>query len=225
MEALKMYESVLRELDRFGSPRYDINDHNYFVNVSKDQVVDEIIKAYELTQEITEMLQGIIVSYDIVMNANDRTSHKTASLRAYFDNLKGVMVRFRYIKDFECHKKGDRVEFSARRMTTDAKGFAVTNNYYKPSLEKENIYYTVRDKKITILYDTLESIVNYAILDNVWVEHTVHPADIILGQDKSNVANSTLHRKVNRAIIMMTSSKFLENSKNQRVQTFNQINQ
>lgn len=225
MEALKMYEGVLRELDRFGSPRYDINDHNYFVNVSKDEVVDQTIKAYEITQEVTELLQGIIVSQDIQLNPNDRTSVRIADLRTDFDNLKGVEVTFRFIKDHECHKKGDKVMPPVRRLTTDAMGFAKSNNYYRPSFEKENIYYRVRDKKIEILFDTPDNPVDYVVIHNIWVEHTSHPPDIILGQDKSNVANSVLHRKLNREVIKMTALKFLENSKHPRTQSYPQINQ
>lgn len=225
MEALKMYEGVLRELDRFGSPRYDVDDHNYFVNVSKDEVVDEIIKAYELTQEVTELLQGIIVSQDIPMNPNDRTSNRIAALRPDFDNLKGVEVTFRFIKDYGCHKKGEKVMPHIRRLTTDAMGFAKSNNYYRPSFEKENIYYRVRDKKIEILFDTPEARADFVVIDNIWVEHTSHPPDIVLGQDMSNVANSVLHRKLNREIIKRTALKFLENSKHPRTQSYPQINQ
>jgi hypothetical protein len=224
MEALAIYQGVLRELDRFGSPRYDVNDHNYFVNVVKDEVVDALVQLYEQTQEITEMLSGIIDAYDIPVGSNERRAIKIIDLKPSFDNMKGVVVRFRYVKNYECHQKGDTKELPARRMTTDAEGFAMTNNYYKPSFERENVFYRTREKKVEILYDRPENVQDYVVIENLRVEHTLHPPDIILGQDGTNVANSTLHRKVNRKIIVGTAAKFLENSKSQRTQTFNKLN-
>jgi len=225
MEALKMYEGVLRELNRFGSPRYDIDDHNYFVNKAKDYVVEEIIKNYELNQRLTEMLKGIVKPASILFNANDRTDKRIGDLPIDFDSLKSCKVIFRAKEDFSCFKKGQKIHIPARRLTEDSEMFVHINSYYWPSFIKENVYYQTRDLKIEIFYDTTTEQENRVVIDSVFIEHTVHPADIILGQDKSNIQNSTLHKKVNTKIIERTALLFLENSTNQRTQSYSQTNQ
>jgi hypothetical protein len=225
MEALKMYESVLRELNRFGSPRYDIDDHNFFVNKAKDYVIEEIIKNYELNQRLTELLQGVVKFSAILLNATDKTSKRIGDLPLDFDSLKSCTVVFRVKEDFSCYKKGQLVSHPARRLTEDSEMFVHTNSYYWPSFVKENIYYQTREKKIEIFYDTANEPENRVVIDSVKIEHTVHPADIILAQNKTNVSNSVFHKKVNTKIIERTALLFLENSTNQRTQSFSQTNQ
>lgn len=225
MEALKMYEHVLRDLNRFGSPRYDIDDHNYFVNKAKDDVVEELIKNYELTQRLTEMLKGIVKSHSIIFNSNEKTNRKIGDLPLNFDSLKSCKVYFKVKEDFSCFKKGSVISYPARRLTEDSEMFVHTNSYYWPSFLKENIYYQTRDLKLEIFYDTDKEPENRVVISNSIIEHTFSPPDIILGQDKLNIQNSTLHLKVNRKIIQRTAFLFLENSTSQRTQSFTQTNQ
>ena len=224
MEALKIYEAVLRELDRFGSPRYDVNDHNHFVNQAKDEIVEGLISLYEADQRLTEMLQGIVKKGEIVFNANPKTAIREKDLPLDFDSLKSCLVTFLVKEDFSCFKKNGKVQLPARRLTEDAEMFSMTNSYYWPSFLKENVYYQTREKKIEILYDVPQEEESRVVIDRVQFEYTINPPDIILAQDFSNVQNSTLHRKVNRKIIQRTALMFLENSKSQRTQSFSQLN-
>ena len=224
MEALKIYEGVLRELDRFGSPRYDIDDHNYFVNKAKNKVVEELISAYEVTQRITEMLKGIVKSGVIVFNANDRSSLRIGNLPTDFDSIKSCMVSFRIKEEFSCFKKGGKVSLPARRLTEDSEMFIHTNSFYWASFEKENIYYQTRELKLELFYDMEQEPETRVVIDSAKIEYTVSPPDILLRQDKTNLSNSTLHKNVSEKIIERTALLFLENSKNQRTSTFSQIN-
>jgi hypothetical protein len=225
MEALKIYEGVLRELDRFGSPRYDINDHNYFVNKAKNKVVDDLISAYEVNQVVTEMLANVIVVDTIIVNPTDKTSLRKRQLRPDFDSLKSCLVTFRVIKDFECFKAGKKSQIPARRLTEDAEMFSMQNQYYRPSFIKENVFYQTRNKEIELFYDTIDHPESFVIIDSVRIEHTVDVPDILISPTKTNLANSALHRKVNQKIIEVTALMFLENSKSQRTQSFSSINQ
>lgn len=224
MEALKIYEAVLRELDRFGSPRYDVNDHNYFVNQAKDEIVEGLISLYEADQRLTEMLQGIVKQGEIIFNANSRTANRVKDLPLDFDSLKSCSVTFSIKESFSCFKKDSKVKLPARRLTEDAEMFSMTNSYYWPSFVKENIYYQTREKKVEIFYDVPQEPESRVVIDKANIEYTVNPPDIILGQDFSNVQNSTLHRKVNRKIIQRTALMFLENSKSQRTNSFSSLN-
>jgi hypothetical protein len=224
MNALKMYESVLRELDRFGSPRYDFDDQNYFVNKAKDAVVNDLVAQYEITQEVTEMLENIIVTDGIVFNVNDKSKVRKRPLKAGFDSLKSCKVTFRATVAFECFEKGHKWELPARRLTKDAEMFTMSNSFYRPSFTNENIYYQVRNKEIEILYDSLSHPEKDVVIDNVVVEHSVIVPDIIIGQNGSSVQDSVLHPKVNSKIVSMTALLFLENSKSQRTNTFSSLN-
>lgn len=224
MEALKIYEGVLRELDRFGSPRYDVDDHNYFVNKAKDAIVEELVKLYELDQRMTEMLQGIVKQGEVIFNANDRSEIRIGNLPPDFDSLKSCRVTFSIKDSFSCFKKGDKVMLPARRLTEDAEMFTLTNSFYWPSFTNENIFYQTREKKIEIFYDVPQKKEPKVVVFKVNFEYTVSAPDIILSKTFTNVQNSTLHQKVNRKIIERTALLFLENSKNPRTNSYSQIN-
>lgn len=200
---LTLYQDLLRRLDRTGAPSFEVAEFNYWYNLATRKYVNKQLEVYDLSQKISDSLRILIQdpNFTDTLNVDDTTDQRDTDLPEDYYRLLGVIVTFRYKNDTDCNKKGDTFTVTAKRMTSDLRGFARENEYHRPSISPDTrVYYQVKASKLFIEFDTPEKPETDVVIASVEMEYARQPTVINLKADFSDPVDSEFPPEINDLI-------------------------
>jgi hypothetical protein len=159
MTSREVYEGVLIELDKKGSPDLLIDEFNYYINKGMYEYVNKRYNVYDINQQTSDDLQVLKESADIVGTAikaigettstSDGISITEARFNAilplnYF-HLTNCVLEYKLKKDFKCYKKDTLYSIGARRITSDLYAGVIQNAWLRP--QYKNPYYMIQNNQ------------------------------------------------------------------------------
>ena len=179
---LKLYQDLLYQLDRYGSPSFEVDDFNYWWNYSIRKYVNRALEVYDLTQKVSDGLAPLIsLPQTVSLNATDLTSVKEFALPVDYYRILGCFVIFRITTNYQQYRKPDKHKKKAFRMTADLRGYAEDNTYHMPRFDKP--YYQRRGDSIYIEYETMTYPVSFAVIESVVYEYIKAPVVLTLNSN------------------------------------------
>lgn len=128
-----------------------LEDFNYLFNKAIYQYINKRYNIYDVNQQSTDDLR-VLKSTAVLepLNSNqyggdDPLFGKVAefSLPLDYMHILNCICNFKVDETFKCYNKGDNVQFSARRMTSDAWSQVLNNFYLKPMYKRP--YYFIHN--------------------------------------------------------------------------------
>lgn len=219
MTARQVWEGMLTELSKVNAPSMLLQDFNYFFNKAINQYINKRYNIYDINQQSTDDLRvlkstailtpTVVSSYGTVQEDVLNTysagnakmfgaTYETVMPTDYLHLLNCVCI-YKVNSDFKCYNKGDYVQFSAKRLTSDAWS-VIINDYYNRPLPWRPYYYihNVNTSSTVPTNPLTESNPNGT--DNVY-KYNVAPGADNDATDKSNFPRTlTLGAPANRTV-------------------------
>lgn len=222
MKALDAYRDVLKELDKFESPSFDIRDFNYFFPKAISRYIDQNYRQFDVLQKEVDDIGSMLKLNQPLQLASDGT----VALPADYRHMLGVRVKVKFIATRGKYRTNDLAEFYPERMKSGQKGFRYKNAFGKPNFRR--YYYELSQGNFALLYDATAVGIPTGI--NLWLDFVSQPADPYLNPDKTVdynllVNNSLLlfntgvsRNYVYYEIVNVCKEIFLENIESMRTQ-------
>lgn len=180
MNALDAYRDVLRELDKYESPTFTINDFNYFYNKAISQFVDSNYMRLDLLMKDSEDLAPF-TSLNVARTIN---SSGLMDLPTDFRHLLSLKIRVRFKVNRGRYRQGSTYEFWAERAKSGQKGFRHKSAYGKPNFRR--YYYEItsvgsggtQQASLKILFDS--DVVEFIGSNNANVDYIRQPATVTI---------------------------------------------
>jgi len=212
MVALDTYRYVLKELDKFESPTFNVDDFNYFFNSAIDAYITKNFEQGDIFEKELDDISVIVRDGYSATRASDHTLFsKPDDYRHMLYGSATVEVN----SDYRKWKRGDSVTFVLKRQRTNRRGYQEENAYEQPS--EEYSQYRVSNEYIKVLvgpnFDPLSLIMMYIAKPNVVY---LNPNS---GADFNNPANNSVIQfpdYVAKEIIKWCARMFLENIESPR---------
>ena len=154
MTARQIYEAMLIEMNKVEAPSMLLEDFNYFFNKAIYQYINKKYNMYDANQQSTDdvrVLKSTAVLYP-QETTNPYGDTSPSSLyggvvefllpQDYLHSL-NCICNFKVKKTFKCYNKGDEVQFSARRLTSDMWSLIINNFYMRPMYKRP--YYFIHN--------------------------------------------------------------------------------
>lgn len=213
MKALQAYRNLLRELDKFESPSFTVQDFNYFFNSAVSEYITVNYQSFDVRQKELDDIRAIV---NIGVNAGSYNAG--FSLPEKYRHLLHLETVLRVTANFSYYVVDQQIKVYPQRMHTNAKGFAEQNAYQRGSIEEP--YYQITKGKLLVFAGSNVEIVLGAM------DYIEEPAQVYLNPDKSadfnqEVNNTTLQFPdyVINEIILHCRRIFLENVESPRYGT------
>lgn len=211
---LQIYKDVLRELDKYNSPSFEIEDFNYFFNKARLERCNIRYQLFDTKQQLTDDLRSLVVHK--IYTKQEMVNNYGLLPSDYFHTL-GTKVTFGYKLTEGCNIGGSTFSKACKRLTADNSGFILGRKFYEPSPKRP--YYKLEGDSILIErgFDLNLEIVS---LD---LEYLKYPKQIKLNPDfTSTPVNDTSEFSdyVDNEDIKICVSLFLENVEQRRSQSF-----
>jgi hypothetical protein len=213
----EQYEGVLYELQKVEAPSFYPDDFFYFLSQARQDVVSELLKAFELTQQVSDALRPL-VSEPAEFPVSDQ-GKRQATLPQDYLRLTGCRVRVLFPKGWQfCFREQQR-ELAARKLTVDTLGSVMDNYYTRPAPERP--YYRLIGDVIRIDIGQTKDVE----LKTIVLEYMRTPKKVELPRDTDgnviweNTGKSELTDEVDRLVIRRCAALFLENMESGRLQT------
>lgn len=193
--SLELYKSVLRELDKFESPSFTLEDFNYFFNAAADNVIETMAVKMEVSDEAYMHVKSLIKDIPLSELGDNE-----------FEDITEDVVRLCGYK-----VKCDGKEHMAVYMPPSRRSYIMYNYFSRP--DKDQVYYENSNGRVLFLLG------NGNIVESASAVVVTHPDRVVISSDTTLVKDSTLPRKTNREIVREATRLFLENTQNVRYQT------
>lgn len=163
MTAREMYEYALIECNKMEAPSLLLEDYNYFINKAVQQYINTIYNRYDINQQSTDDLRVLKTSAIIPLykgadrddesqvnpNFNMGSDFAQSALfgASYIGELPkdylhmlNCIVEYEVKKNFKCYNINDRIQFAARRLTSDMFSGILNNAYMRPMYKRPYYY-------------------------------------------------------------------------------------
>lgn len=222
MNALEAYRDVLRELDKYESPTFTVNDFNYFYNKAISQYIDSNYRQFDLLMKDVQDLSCFTASQTLTLPSSGEVSLPLADYR----HLLSLKITVKFKVNIGRYKSGQSYEFWPERMKSGQKGFRYRSAYGKPNFRRYyyEIYSVVESgvpvNKVRILFDS--SKVEFFGTNNLVVDYIKQPAAIALASNGLNPQtlefnqSTTVRNNIYFEIINICRALFLENIESPR---------
>lgn len=203
--ALELYEGVLRELDKYGSPDFEIHEFNDFINRAQDIYLNEELKAYDMVDAVSDNLSVLVSNKSIPVNETDDSENRSGELPEDYRRITGCLAVIRVKTEFDGYSQGTKLTFPARRMTADSESFSMDNSYFSPIVSRHviRLFRRVKGKSIEILYDTPMNPNNNILVEAIRLEYIRNPKRIKLSDDYESVEGSEFPENVDDRILSL----------------------
>lgn len=218
MDAVLVYESLLREVNRFEAPEIDYLDFNYWIAEGINKLMLDEIESYELSQTVTDTLRAVLKEKEVVVNATSDTDAREFIVETDYRHLMKCFVTFKYKLVTNKYEVNSLRSTHTKRLTGDAEAFIYDNFYQRPLLSDNDsrIYHRVFDNKIRILFEKDPSVPEGVVFINkVKYEYFAEPLKIKLAMVEGELEseqNSIFPEHVTKKIIKLTARMILEKS-------------
>jgi len=143
MKALDTYKNLLRELDKWESATFTVNDFNYFYPSAIQEYLTENYLPFDVRQKDLDDIRAILVlNHPITSFTNGK-----ASIPEGYRHMLHLEVVLKVLANEGDYLKDDIVTVFPKRLKTNQKGFAQENSYQNPSIDyshfqvdKDSIY-------------------------------------------------------------------------------------
>lgn len=215
--ALELYTAVLRELNKFNAPDFDVPDFNYWINDSLLKWVEDELDGYEREQKDTDEFRMLLLPDSKVLNEGNTTDVRKLTLPGNYYRLARCRAVFRCLENWNGYVKGAKIYQPVRRLTQTIQDLAMQNSYFSP--EPEDPFYEIIGQELHILFDTPAKQNKAVVVESVEYAYIRQPETIELGEDYSNVKDSPFAAPVNRKLVKLCALAFLENGASPRLQS------
>lgn len=227
-DAVQMYEGVLYEIDSTRSAELDVADFNYHVNAAVEKFLVADLNNYDLTQTITDKIRPLVKkTAPLTLNADNSTNVKSIALPNDYRHLVSCLVRLRYKQATVSFAVGaKRLDYS-RRLTGDMEAVILNNVYLEPLVSDADLrlFHRVIGNTLYIEFDTPVRQNNSVVVEDVTIEYISQAPRIELDVDDQTIVTDTVFPpNINQEIVKICAQSFLENSGNQRLGSFTQVN-
>lgn len=143
MRALDTYKNLLRELDKWESATFTVNDFNYFYPSAIQEYITENYLPFDVRQKELDDIRAIVVLNHPLSSFTDGVT----SLPEKYRHMLHLEVVLKVLQNEGDYLKDDIVTVFPKRLKTNQKGFAQENSYQNPSIDyshfqvdKDSIY-------------------------------------------------------------------------------------
>lgn len=183
MTAREMYEYALIECNKLEAPSLLLEDYNYFINKAVQQYINTIYNRYDINQQSTDDLRVLKTSAIIPLFKGADQSEEEApiptSMGADFAqsalfgasfigelpkdylHMLNCIVEYEVNHNFKCYNASDRIQFAARRLTSDMFSGILNNAYMRP-MYKRPYYYVNNWNKSALTWENGNMTGDYA---------------------------------------------------------------
>jgi hypothetical protein len=220
--AVEIYKGVLHELNKFQSPDFDVDDFNHFVNQAVEVWLAGELKAFEVTQIVSDDLSPVIRSTKetpfFSFNPTNSTDVREKTVPDDYRNVLTCLVTIRYKAGTNAFSVGNKRYDFTKRLSGDAFASIMDNRYFRPlvSDSEMRLYHRVTGSKLGILLDTPKYPNTDVVIESVDMEYLSQPDPIELDEDYEIVTDTIFSESVNRKIAMICTRLFRENHQNER---------
>lgn len=147
MTALDAHRDVLKELDKFESPTFEIKDFNYFFNKAVSEYVNDNYKQFDIVQkDIDDIRTALSLNTPLEMS-----NLGLVTLPADYRHILGARIRVKFSKNLGRYKTNEIIDFFPERMKSGQKGFRQRNAFGRPNFKR--YYYELGPTTFQLLYD------------------------------------------------------------------------
>lgn len=153
MTARELYEYALIECNKLEAPSLLLEDYNYFINKAVQQYINLIYNRYDMNQQSTDDLRVLKTSAIIPLTKGgalpEEDGFKTSALfgasftgelpKDYLHML-NCIVEYKVTASFKCYEPAEKVQFAARRLTSDMFSGILNNAYMRPMYKRPYYY-------------------------------------------------------------------------------------
>lgn len=207
--ASDIYVKVLRELDKYESPSFNVKDFEYFFNDAVNIYVSNHLLNADVLQKDSDDIDYFI-TWDEKLT-QDPTNKSKFALPVTYRHVWGVKAEFEFLSDFGKYKgrttttDGDKIILYPKRRRTTREGYQEKNAYHKPSLDYP--YYKVEGGSIYIDAGLLLE------PSDMWLDYVKIPAEYTVSPTDSVVS---IPDHVIRELVKLTARRFAENIESPR---------
>ena len=160
MTAREMYEYALIECNKLEAPSLLLEDYNYFINKAVQQYINLIYNRYDMNQQSTDDLRVLKTSAVIPLSkggigeggigeggiGEDFTQSAlfgesfVGELPKDYLHMLNCIVEYKVAKPFKCYEPTEKVQFAARRLTSDMFSGILNNAYMRPMYKRPYYY-------------------------------------------------------------------------------------
>ena len=160
MTAREMYEYALIECNKLEAPSLLLEDYNYFINKAVQQYINLIYNRYDMNQQSTDDLRVLKTSAVIPLSkggigeggigeggiGEDFTQSAlfgesfVGELPKDYLHMLNCIVEYKVAKPFKCYEPAEKVQFAARRLTSDMFSGILNNAYMRPMYKRPYYY-------------------------------------------------------------------------------------
>ena len=159
MTERELYEYALIEMNKVEAPSLLLEDYNYFINKAVQQYINKVYNRYDINQQSSDDLRVLKATAEVklyrfddkrlfdndIVTPTRRVGNKVKFTYAGvlpndYMHLLNCIVDYRVDKTFKCYRKGDYIEFAARRLTADMAAGVLHNAYMKPDYKRPYFY-------------------------------------------------------------------------------------
>lgn len=229
MTIKKLLNAALIELDKIGAPSLLLEQYIYFINKAINQYCNKQYNTYDVNQQSTDNLRALKVTKTLpVIN---KSGSYICQLPDNYFHLLCLTCKYKiHNKGSGCAKDGDIVEYKAHRLTADAWGEVMRDYYNKPRPQKPYYYINKSDdSELDLCEIRCGNNSNYELIE-VNLDYLKTPQILNLTQKQIDLIKDTTQELefpeyVCYEIINELVTLIMENSANQRLQTFNSVTQ
>ena len=152
MTARELYEYALIECNKLEAPSLLLEDYNYFINKAVQQYINLIYNRYDINQQSTDDLRvlktsaiipltkgGVLPEDDFKTSALFGASY-TGELPKDYLHMLNCIIEYSVKQPFKCYEPAEKVQFAARRLTSDMFSGILNNAYMRPMYKRPYYY-------------------------------------------------------------------------------------
>lgn len=229
MNIRDIYGNILRELDRYQSPSFEVHEFNYFFPKAVDAVILEAYRMYKDTQSVSDTIRfytdSKITATGYPQQKGDRSLDLEPDAR-YVLTVYGNFIRPKagcsdseklFVKKAFYLEEADELDLPS----------ITANSYLSPKVEEDRAYFTVEGRKLNYMFEgdgamewNIEKL-KYTFVRDPDHSQFVLPVNFINALlPELEIPVKIIRKFIDRAVLL-----FLENSTNPRLQTHTTINQ
>lgn len=158
MTARELYEYALIECNKLEAPSLLLEDYNYFINKAVQQYINTIYNRYDINQQSTDDLRVLKTSAIITLSKGGEGGIGEGGISEEFTqsalfgesfigelpkdylHMLNCIVEYKVAKPFKCYEPAQKVQFAARRLTSDMFSGILNNAYMRPMYKRPYYY-------------------------------------------------------------------------------------
>lgn len=223
MRTLKdIYEAALIEIAKEGAPVFHLREFNHYVREAVNEVVDDLLMAFETGQKVLDYLKGIKRTVNInTFNPGAYLNSVSFDLPADYRHLTGLIVNYNVTSTIydDCYEVGSVINKGSKRLDSDTYVSIINDPYQKDRYDRP--YHITIGNRIELLTGVHPGITT----SSVTLDYIKVPERLTLTQDQAfNETTDTsqvleFDEITNRKILDKTTLKLLEKFGDPRIQS------